>query len=241
MSDLTLFWTKTWDALASAIFPTPCVSCGELIAAHDPPLCAACWLSLPLIEGPLCGCGAPLAGDTDAQCGRCRRGRSVVARGASLGFYDGPLRECVVALKYRDRHKAARGLALRLLKSDACRGVLVGATALVPVPLHPRRLRLRGFNQAELLCDSLAEEANLRVKRELRRVRDTPSQTDLSAAERRLNVRGAFIASVDSFVNEVVVLVDDVTTTGATLRECARTLIQNGALEVRTITVARAE
>ena len=238
---MTLFWTRTWDALASAIFPTPCVSCGQLIEALDPPLCPACWSALPVIEGAVCGCGTPLPANPDAVCGRCRRGGSVVSRGASLGLYAGSLRDCVVALKYQGRHKTATGLAMRLLKDANCKDVLAGADVLVPVPLHVKRLRARGFNQAELLCRALGESRKLPVRLGLRRVRDTPSQTDLSAKDRRRNVRAAFMVSDHSLANKVVVLVDDVITTGATLRECSLTLLEKGVLEVRAITVARAE
>ena len=239
---MTLFWTKTWEALAGAVFPTPCVSCQELIAAHDPPLCAACWQRLPLLDGAACRCGAPLPGAKGEECGRCRRGHSVISAGASLGLYAGPLRQCVVALKYHGRHRTAARLGVRMLAHDPCRGLLDGANVLVPVPLHEKRMSERGFNQAELLAAALSRDRDVRISTGLIRVRDTPSQTDLSAGERRQNVRNAFRATPSAdWRGAVVVLVDDVTTTGATLRECARTLLSAGALEVRSITVARAE
>ena len=239
---MTLFWTKTWDALAGALFPTPCVSCGELVAAHDPPLCQKCWGALPLIVGALCRCGSPLGGSTDQECGRCRRGRSVISRGAALGVYDGSLRDCVVALKYHGRHRTAERLAIRVLGNPWCRSVLEDADVLVGVPLHPDRVRVRGFNQAELLAVALARACPAAVSQGLVRTRNTQSQTNLSARERRRNVRNAFAVRTDPALrNATVVVVDDVTTTGATLRECALTLLAYGAREVRSITVARAE
>lgn len=241
---MTLFWTKAWDAVAGVLFPAPCVSCGALIAAHDPPLCPSCWARLPLIEGITCGCGAPLpeAASADLECGRCRRGRSEISRGASLGFHEGTLRDSVVALKYQGRHKAAERLSLRLFERAGCRDLLRGADLLIGVPLHEQRLKERGFNQAGLLASSLGRLAGIPVATALVRVRNTPSQTELSAKERRLNVADAFaVSDAKAFVNSVVVVVDDVATTGATIRECAKTLLAEGALEVRAITVARAE
>lgn len=241
---MTLFWTKAWDAVAGVFFPTPCVSCAGLIAANDPPLCPSCWARLPLLEGASCGCGAPLkgSGGSEELCGRCRRGQSVISAGASLGFYSGTLRDCVVALKYHGRHKAADRLARRLLEKPAGRDLLEGADVLTAVPLHVRRHRTRGFNQAGLLASSLGRLARIPVSSALIRSRDTRSQTELSAAERRRNVANAFaVSEKDPFLNRVVVLVDDVTTTGATIRECARTLLHSGAREIRAITVARAE
>lgn len=241
---MTLFWTKAWDAVAGVLFPAPCVSCAALIAANDPPLCPSCWERLPLIEGVTCECGAPLPGaaSPDLECGRCRRGRSEISRGASLGFHEGTLRDSVVALKYQGRHKTAERLSLRLFERRSCRETLRDADWLIGVPLHQRRLKERGFNQAGLLASSLGRLARIPVSTALVRVRDTPSQTELSARERRRNVANAFaVRDKTGLMNSVVVLVDDVATTGATIRECAKTLLAAGALEVRAITVARAE
>lgn len=243
---MTLFWTETWDALAGVLFPTPCVSCGGLIAAHDPPLCRACWDLLPRNLGGECRCGALLPGfpadHPDPECGRCRRGRSMISRGASLGPYAGPLRACVVALKYHGRHKTADRLAQRLFEKPRCRRVLDDADVLLGVPLHADRLTERGFNQAGLLAEGLARLSGTAVCAGLARVRNTPSQTSLSARQRRRNMADAFaVADPRAIHNSVAVLVDDVATTGATLRECAHTLLRAGAREVRAITVARAE
>lgn len=212
------------------------------MAAHDPPLCPGCWARLPLIAEPSCRCGSPLPGSRGEECGRCRRGRSPIREGVSLGIYAGPLRECVVALKYRGRHRTANALARRLRESERCRRILRASTIVVAVPLHPERARARGFNQAELLAGALAKDAGLPVFPALTRTRNTPSQTDLSARARRRNVLNAFAVPPGTNVaGAAAALVDDVTTTGATLRECAATLLAAGAREVRCITVARAE
>jgi ComF family protein len=148
----------------------------------------------------------------------------------------------VVALKYQGRHRTATGLAGRLGENEDCRRILKASELIVGVPLHPERERRRGFNQADLLAQALARDFGLRVSRGLRRTRNTRSQTDLSARDRRRNVRNAFAAGGDpALAGAAVTLVDDVTTTGATLRECAATLLAFGAREVRSITVARAE
>ena len=239
---MTLFWTRTWDALAGAVFPTPCVCCGDLIEAHDPPLCPGCWSRLPRIDTDQCRCGSPLPASPGEDCARCRRGRSIILEGAALGFYAGPLRDCVVALKYGGRHRTAERLASRLRDDARCRAVLGASDLLVPVPLHGNRERGRGFNQAELLARALGRPSGVRVCRALTRTRDTRSQTDLSARDRRRNVENAFAVTAEARLEHAAVtLVDDVLTTGATLRECAATLLAGGAREVRTITVARAE
>lgn len=148
----------------------------------------------------------------------------------------------MLALKYAGRHRAADRLGARLLARAGCLSILEDADLIVPVPLHPRRFKERGFNQSELLAAALAKPGRGRLSRCLVRIRNTPSQTDLNARQRRRNVRDAFSTiSEPSLGGAVVVLVDDVVTTGATLRECASVLRKGGAREVRSITVARAE
>jgi ComF family protein len=144
-------------------------------------------------------------------------------------------------LKYAGRRRAARRLAEVLLEEPAARALLATADVLVPVPLHPRRLRERGFNQSELLAHELAQRVAQPVCADalVRRV-DTAPQAGLTAAARRRNVVGAFaVKRKASVAGRTVVLVDDVLTTGATAIACATGLRQVGASEVRLLTVAR--
>jgi ComF family protein len=176
-----------------------------------------------------------------AACGRCRRGLSAFAAGASLGPYEGALRVAVHELKYRSRRRVAGRISEAMLGDPHVRRVLAGASALVPVPLHPRRQRQRGFNQSELLARELGRRAGVPVAPlALVRREDTPPQTGLSAAARRANVKGAFAVRRRAQVSgKLLVLVDDVFTTGATAASCARVLSAAGAREVRLLTAAR--
>jgi ComF family protein len=169
-----------------------------------------------------------------------------VDRGRAIGLYDGALREIIHAFKYERRRSIGRALAIRMRMAGA--DLLHGADAVVPVPLHPRRRRQRGFNQAA----DLARGLGLPVVEALRRVRATRSQVELPAAQRHGNVRDAFAvvpprrrgwlrrrAAVPALDGLCVVLVDDVCTTGATLDACARVLKAAGVREVRALTAAR--
>lgn len=232
------------DPVLAVVFPSRCPVCAGHVARPTlGPLCEVCWRDLPRHRAPLCACGFPLRGNVLDACGRCRRGLSSFARGFSLGPYEGALRVALHELKYRGRRRVAARLAEALLGDAASASVLTPGAVLVPVPLHPRRRRERGFNQADLLAAELSRRAELRVAGAalVRRI-DTPSQTGLSAAARRVNMAVAFAVRQRAQVaGRVVVLVDDVLTTGATARACARVLVQAGAAEVRLLTAARVD
>lgn len=177
-------------------------------------------------------------------CPACRRrppGAVEITRCA--GEYDGSLRAVIHAFKYDGRRTLASPLG-ELLRA-AAGDVLNDASCAVPVPLHPWRRLHRGFNQAADLATALP----VPVLHAVWRRRLTPPQTGLAAAARRRNVRGAFRLSpflrrsvIRSMIaGRIVVLVDDVRTTGATLDACARVLRDAGAKEVRALTVARAD
>lgn len=231
-----------FDPLLAAVFPSCCACCA--VALERPsrgPLCTACWAALPRHAGRPCACGAPLPSGIEARCGRCRRGRGEVERGYSLGPYAGALRVLVRELKYRSRRRVAERIAEIVCADPGVAGLLAPGAVMVPVPLHPRRLQQRGFNQSELLAASLARRSGLPLlPRALVRRKDTPPQTGLSAAARRRNVRGAFAVRQRAQIQgRTAVLVDDVITTGATTRACALELRRAGAVAVHVLTIAR--
>ncbi len=191
-----------------------------------PPCCRTCGDVLPSWR---------VLSIAEATCARCRRRPPLVTLARAVGQYEGSLRAIVHAFKYGPRPTLARPLAARLRAAAA--DVLESVDVAVPVPLHRSRQRQRGFNQAA----ELARHMNMPVVHALRRARRTASQADLPAARRHANVRGAFVTVAESDVKDLtVVLVDDVSTTGATLNACAEVLLRAGAREVRAVTVARA-
>lgn len=239
-SSLTRARALADGALAILLAPA-CAACK--LPLDEPtrgPVCAACWGAVVPLSPPLCStCGDPLPSWRvisldQARCARCRRRTSRVVRTRSIGAYDGALRAIVHALKYDGRRTVAVRLAEAMRSHSA--DVLAGADICVPVPLHPIRRYRRGFNQAE----ELARHLGLPVVRALRRVRHTRVQADLPEARRHANVRGAFRARRVNVQGLVVVLVDDVSTTGATMDACAEALLRAGAREVRGLTAAKA-
>jgi ComF family protein len=219
-----------------------------LSAPLDGPVCASCWSDIKLLRPPFCRvCGDPLPSwrvisTSLERCPRCRRGMPLFSAAGAAGDYEGTLRNILHAFKYDGRRTLAGRLSAMLRTAGA--DILRGAHCVVPVPLHPWRRLHRGFNQAE----DLARHLGLPLMRALWRRRATAPQTGLHASARRRNVTGAFALS--PFVSRpsrriwladrIVVLVDDVRTTGATLNACAAVLLSSGAREVRALTVARA-
>ena len=230
------------DGLLAVLLAPVCAVCHEpLDAPTRGPVCGRCWSAIRPIVPPYCRtCGEPLASwrarsVAESRCARCRRTATLISHVRALGPYEGSLRAIVQSLKYGGRQTVASGLGVRLraVASD----VLCAADVVVPVPLHPSRERARGFNQAR----EIARHLGVRMTEPLRRTRKTAVQADLPAARRHRNVRGAFVVRRSVDVDGlVVVLVDDVCTTGATLQACAAPLLAAGAREVRALIVARA-
>lgn len=233
-------------AALDLVFPAICPVCDAALGpGRRDPLCGRCWEAIPRLQPPWCArCG--LAFPTFARIGVADSGLCHGCAVEPPGFawaraaasYDGALRDALHAFKFGGKRALARPLA-ELIAETLSDHVPAAMDALVPVPLAAARERARGFNQAELLAERLAILFDVPLGSGwLRRTRATAPQTELSAAERRANVRGAFRASA-AVCGRAVVIVDDVLTTGATVSECARALGAAGARRVGVLTVAR--
>jgi ComF family protein len=228
------------------LFPSTCRLCRDIL---DEPgeriVCRACLGRLVPRRGPVCpACGRFLEGSGgDHLCAACLEAPPDYAVHRSCGAYGGTLREVILLFKYR-KFAPLSGPLARFAEDALGTEVRLweGADYLVPVPLHPARRRERGFNQSRLLARDLGRARGLKVLRgSLVKARNVPAQAGLRAADRERNVVGAYAARrPERLRGRVLVLVDDVTTTGATLRECARVLLEAGAKEVRAITLAQA-
>lgn len=244
---LTRTASLLYDAALALVYPQACKVCGASVEARaDGAACDACWHMTRVFDGSetVCRkCGAEAQGAVAAEkgsevfCRRCDEESFTAAR--ACGVYEGALRASILALK-REPHVCARLAGLMLAAQLRC--PLDAATLIVPVPLHPSRLRERGFNQAAELARALARLSGLRLDEwSLTRSRHTERhRAGMDARARRESVEQAFeVARPRLITGERVLLVDDVLTTGATVSACAQALTEAGAQEVFVLTLAR--
>ncbi len=222
--------------LLDLFFPPFCVCCGG--EGHY--LCPTCLAAAPRIAPPWCElCGRPLLGLEFRFCPQCMQAPLVIDGIRSVGLFEGTLREAVHRFKYGRLTALAEPLGELL--ADGWRSLRLPGDVIVPVPLHPRRLRQRGYNQSSLLARELSRTVGLPVaERVLIRTRETAPQVELSASQRRANVAEAFECRTGEICGQAVLLVDDVCTTGATLNACAEALRKQEPRSIWALTLTRA-
>lgn len=245
--------------LADVIFPPTCVHCRALVEAEiagdaDAPdggegapgrfrhLCARCVVQLDFVRPPHCAtCGHPFHGVVEGEriCMKCEGLEPAFREGRTAVLFKGPARALVIELKYHRGLHVLADMAEVFRRSPHVLERVRGAM-LVPVPLHPRKARERGYNQAALLAEMLAQVAGAgtRVEPLLRRAIDTQTQTAFDRRTRMANLKNAFALTRGATINPAqhYVLVDDVFTTGSTLNSCARALRRAGALNLDVVT-----
>ena len=195
-----------------------------------------CAVDLERVVPPCCLiCAAP---GVDGVCQWCLRYPRGFDSLHSLYRFEGPIRDAIHALKYRGVRAAADSLGA--LMAEFAQEKSVSADVLIPVPLHSRRLRSRGYNQTALLAQAISKRACLPVREDhLVRIGNSRPQVEVaSREERRRNIAGNFACEVDA-AGLSVLLIDDVATTGSTLSECAKVLKASGAVKVYALTLAR--
>ena len=211
----------------------PCVLCGSM--SHDGYWCAACDAAMPYLDVPHCPvCALPTpAGEV---CGHCLKQPPFFTHTTAVFGYSFPVDKLIHGMKYSEQlalaHAFAKKLVQRIDKSDL-------PDYVIAMPLHPAKLRDRGFNQSQLIAGTAARELKLKLLvNACRRVRDTPPQSVLPWRERKKNVRNAFCCDSD-LTGKRIVLVDDVLTTGASLNALAEAAQKRGAKEVFAWVIAR--
>ena len=210
------------ETLIGLLYPKRCPVCHDVVEDKGELVCRICRTKLPLVRQPACRkCGKPLLEEEREYCQDCTRKHHEYRQGRAAFIYDERMREY------------AAFYAEEIVRSCGREAALWQAQALVPVPLHPSRRRKRGFNQAEVLAEELSRWMGIPVERKiLIRSKKTRAQKQLNDQERVSNLKNAFSVRKGSILPKTIILVDDIYTTGSTIDEAARVLLENGAQTV---------
>lgn len=234
-----VWWRRGWRRSLDLLLPARCLVCAEAVPG-SPPLCAACAGDLPTLDAACARCALPLPGlDAGRLCGRCQRHPPPQTGCTALYRYEAPIDRLLTAHKFAGDLAAGSLLAELLAAHPRVQQLAAEADLLVAMPLHRQRLRERGYNQVVELLRVLARQTGIAHPADLlQRDRATLAQSDLSAGQRRRNLRGAFRVT-RALSGQRVLLVDDVITTGTTVAEAARCLRAAGAGAVHALALAR--
>lgn len=229
------------EKLIQLIFPPRCTVCGEVLRLEERKgfLCTACAAHLPFLSAETCPhCGGKT--ETAGFCSFCLK--LYAFETACAAFPYAAVRHAIHLFKYDGGKEIGRGLG-KLMADYLLRfheELLVKTDVILAVPLHPKKEKQRGFNQAHLLCEEISKETGLVFQKEgLIRKRNTVAQSTLTPEERKENLKDAFAVTAD-FAGKRILLVDDIFTTGSTCNACSKALYRAGAKEVMVFSLAAA-
>ena len=236
------------DIALDTILPPRCVVTGEMVDRQGM-IAPAAWSELDFINNPLCNkCGVPFGfevdgveGEDGSHCLQCLDYPPLYESARAAMKYNDQSRNMILGFKHADQTHNALAFVPWLRKAGA--GMLDEADAIIPVPLHRLRLLKRRYNQASIMAHYLGRDAHIPVIHDaLLRTRSTKTQGHLNFQQRRKNVKRAFAVSdirADAINGKTLILIDDVYTTGSTVKECTKALLKSGAKEVHILTLAR--
>lgn len=239
---------RFFNDLINFIFPVNCRTCDEpFLSLKEKYICNECFSKIKFITPPYCDkCGKILVESFSEierpLCQECQTHKRYFYKARGVGIYEDVLRESIHILKFEKKegiHNQLGNLLVNYLKEQH-QELISQIDFIIPVPLHRKRLRARGFNQAQLLSISIGNYFNLPLNLDLKRIRFTTPQMNLDREERMQNIKGAFgIKNHHSITRKSILLIDDIFTTGATVNECSKVLIKAGAKQVFVLTLAR--
>lgn len=219
------------------LYPPKCLICDALLAQDEYGCCRKCTEKLPFIEPPYClKCGKPVYSEENEYCLDCQKQSHVFTKGIALWSYDEEVRQAVYRFKYKNRREYAGYFGKELMKRYYQLIKSWEVDVVIPVPLHKRRLKKRGFNQAELIAREIGRGIDVSVEPQMAvRIKNTRPQKELNEKERHKNLKSAFKISKNVVKLKKVILVDDIYTTGATADAIAQLLLRAGVEKIYVI------
>lgn len=232
-------YSKGASYLIDALFPRRCPVCNDIVLPKGQLICPSCVKKLSFVKSPVCKkCGKEILNNSVEYCFDCTRHKRSFDYGIALVNYNDASKNSMAGIKYRNKREYLDFYTEAALHFCKERLQNMNADALIPIPVHPSRMRQRGFNQAEVLARGLAKGLELPVCTDLLlRNKKTEPQKVLSPAQRLKNLEKAFVVSTVPDGLERVILVDDIYTTGSTIEACARALKRSGIKNVYFFTV----
>lgn len=226
------------NKILNILFPEVCPVCKRPSSEHrTAPICPMCWQTISVYKGPLCQrCGKPLVSDVSITCRNCLEDEPPFEYARSAGLYEAVLKEAINLFKYHRIKRLSKPLSEIMLEIKIPKDIDV----IVAVPMHKKRLSQKEFNHSALLAKHLADSIGIKLIPDyLIKIKETHPQVGLNAKERMENIKGTFgITNKDLIKKKNIMLVDDVVTTGATIRECSRLLKHDGAGNIYILALA---
>lgn len=237
MSDIGRKMSYVKKELLGILYPARCPICHGIAPYHQE-ICPECKEKLPYIKGKRCRiCGKPVE-DSEILCDDCQKIRHLYNEGIGVFLYDDVMRETMSYLKYKNRREYGRVLGNLVFEETKEKIRIWDPDMVIPVPMHPKKEAVRGYNQAREIALPIAERAGIPLRTDLlRRTEQTAAMKNLTAKERRENLVHAFSVEAGRTVPERILLVDDIYTTGATIDACAASLRASGAVRITFLTV----
>jgi len=227
------------------LFPKTCLACGNFILSGEPSkyLCGLCYQKIKFIEPPVCEkCGVPVNSD-EKYCKRCTIDKEKIYYDSIRGitYFEEPIKECIHMLKYKGKEYLRFFLSDFFINYIQKNDYLLNVDLIFSVPTHWTRKLKRGFNQSELLAELISKKFNIEYNStNLYRKKMTKPQAKLNREERLININEAFaVRNSDSLIGKSVLIIDDVSTTGETINQCAKVLKYAGAKSIFGLTLAR--
>ena len=229
---------RVGNSSMNIIFPRRCPLCDDIIIPYGKLICPQCRKNLNYVKEPVCmKCGKPLKNDNE-YCHDCLVIKHYFSRGFAIFEYKS-IKQSLYRFKYKNRQEYACFYGKEIAKSLGEQILALKPDGLVPVPLHPAKLKSRGYNQAQLLAESIGKELNIPVYSNIiRRVKNTVPQKELDNRQRQNNLKKAFKMSENVVKLRAIIIIDDIYTTGSTIDGISREFLNSGTKEVYFITIA---
>lgn len=222
------------------LYPRRCPFCMEIITDGKDPVCLECRKILPYVKEPRCKhCSKPISLSEQEYCYDCSRYPFAYKRGIAVWQHKDQVPQSVYRFKYQNKREYAVGYTKELLRLH--RGLIESwdADAIIPIPIHSKKYRQRGYNQAELLAKEIGRELDIPVMTDVvMRIKNTLPQKWLNSTERKNNLKMAFKIKNNGVELDKVILIDDIYTTGATVDAVSKLLLQRRVSEVYFISIS---